>query len=92
MRIIKEFNHGPIKCSVLHHNERYTLKLEDQYCEVSYKLGSIDSIDLASLPSLLSTPQINDQIKESFMRTRTGRDRLLNILTQEDEEMFDTIM
>ena len=70
---------------MLYHNERYTLKMEDQYGEVNYKLGQQDSWDINNLPSLIEQPEIKETIVSAFGLMRTGRDILLTeVLNKED--------
>ncbi len=70
---------------MLYHNERYTLKMEDQYGEVNYKLGQQDSWDINNLPFLIEQPEIKETIVRAFGLMRTGRDILLTeVLNKED--------
>lgn len=91
MRIVKEFNLGPIKCSLMFHNEKYTLKMEDEGGEVNYKLGNPASFDIESLPSLLTLPDINSQIAQAFIHMRKGQDQLMSILQDAPDELYDEI-
>jgi|GEM_PF-4259415 len=92
MRIIQEFNQGPIKCTLMLYNERYTLKLEDQYGEVNYKLGNIKTSELQNIPRLLDTPIIKNAVVQAFRSMRTGRDELVHTLTDEVDDLFEEIL
>ena len=74
------------------HNEKYTLKMEDDSGEVNYKIGNPDAFDIESLPALLAIPDINNNVAQAFISMRKGRDHLVSLLDDSTEEIYDDII
>ena len=53
MRIIHEFNHRTLKATLFFHHEKYTLKLEDEFGSIQYKLGKLEKVVLKEIESTL---------------------------------------
>ena len=92
MRIVHDFNLGHYKCTLFFYQEKYQLKLEDEFGEVHYKLGSLNQLSPEDLPKLLQLPVIRGALKDAFLAMRTGRDHLKGILTEEDRSEEDEII
>ena len=86
MRIVHEINLGHFKCTLFHYQEKYSLKIEDQFGEVHYKLGQVSDFPIDQLDKLLRVPNIQKSIQESFLAMRHGRDHLKSILSEEGDE------
>ena len=92
MRIIKEFNLGHLKATVFFYEEKYSLKLEDEFGAVTYKLGRLERIDLTDIPNLFKLPKIEKSVIDAFMAMRSGRDEMIEILDNEDDPISETII
>lgn len=92
MRIVNQFNLGHFKCTLFHYQEKYSLKLEDEFGEIHFKLGHIDPPDSDSLPNLLQLPRMRQAIKDAFLATRTGRDQLRSLLTENTSDNEEEII
>ncbi len=92
MRVIKEFNLGHLKCSLFVNQERHTLKIEDEFGEVSYKLGRLDVDPTQDIDSYIELPEVKNSIIEAFRSMRKGRDKVLSLMTKPIEESFDEII
>ena len=92
MRIVHDFNLGHYKCTLFFYQEKYQLKIEDEFGEVHYKLGTLDQLNVDDLPKLLQLPTIKKALKDAFLGMRTGRDLLKGILTGEDESDEEEII
>ncbi len=92
MRIVKEFSHGPLRCTLLHHNTKYTLRIEDEYGEVNYKLGSVDHINPDMIPEILNLPDLRNSLITAFRAMKTGRDLLSELISPQESSEFDEII
>ncbi len=90
MRIVGEINHPIYKMTILHMNNRYSLKIEDGRHEQTYKFreGEIDGI--SQIHELVSEPFL-EKIKSIFKSMSLVR--LLNEnKTESLDEDFPTII
>jgi len=92
MRIVKEFNLGNLKCTLLHFNEKYTLRIEDEFGEVNYKLGTIEISDTDSLSDYFEIPAIRNSLSSAFRSMKEGRDQLVHLLSNDEEDEFEEIV
>jgi len=92
MRITKEFNLGHLKCTVFFHNEKHSLKIEDEFGEVTYKLGNIGDASIDDVSAYMNLPKVKDAVIAAFRSMRTGRDQLLSLITTSTEESFEEII
>lgn len=92
MRSIKEFNIGPLKCTVLFHNEKYTLRIEDVHGEVNYKLGQLDGLNLEELEKVFQHPELKTHLANAFLNMRKGRDFVADYFSETSEEQFEEII
>ncbi len=92
MRITKEFNLGHLKCTLFINNEKHSLKIEDEYGEVSYKLGQLGDASTEEIAEFMNLPKIRSSVIDSFRGMRTGRDQLLSLIITPEEEAFEEII
>ncbi len=92
MRITKEFNLGHLKCTLFFHNDKHSLKIEDAYGEVTYKLGHLAEASTDDISDFMMLPKIKAAVIDSFRSMRTGRDQLLSLLVTPEEEAFEEII
>ena len=92
MRITKEFNLGHLKCTLFFHNDKHSLKIEDEYGEISYKLGDLGSASTDEIAAYMNLPKITSAVIDSFRFMRTGRDQLLSLIITPAEEAFEEII
>lgn len=92
MRITKEFNLGHLKCTLFFHNEKHSLKIEDEYGEVTYKLGQLADASTDDIAAFMLLPKIKTAVIDSFRAMRTGRDQLLSLILTPEEEAFEEII
>jgi len=84
MRIVDNYSLGHLKCTLFINDGRYTLKVEDEYGAISYKLKELESTSLKDIQDYLSVAHIKNEIISSFRSMRKGRDGLLDLLKDED--------
>ena len=66
MRIVKELNVGEFKVTVFHWNNKYILKYENGWHEITVKISQLDVNSESDIDIFLSDPEISLKIKESF--------------------------
>ena len=88
MRIVDEWTTDEIRCTVMMMNGRYSLKMEKNLLEQTFKFrdGQIDSVE--QLKSLL-TPNFYSECNKGFIRMGLGR---ASILPDQEEESFPQIV
>ncbi len=91
MRIIKEWNIKTWKCTLMHHNNRYTLKIEDGIAEQTYKMPDVDSESMATIDFILNAAPIQKRIAQIFELQGTLKNSILDELI-DDQDEFDTII
>lgn len=91
MRIIKEFNLGHLKCTVFVHEGSNTLKIEDEYGAVSYKLKDLVRDKTDEIEDHLDLTRIKKEIILSFQAMRRGRDTLLDMIVEKHESEEEII-
>ena len=89
MRIVDEWNKGSIKVTVFHMNGRYSLKLEDDLMEQTYKFRDGQFENLQALKDHLSEG-FYVEVNSIFNSMRDNRSSLDQ--STEDEYQFDTII
>ena len=92
MRSIKEFNIGSLKCTVLFHNEKYTLRIEDVYGEVNYKLGQLEGMSLDELERAFQHPELKEHLSKAFLNMRKGRDFVIDYFAKSSDDKFEEII
>ena len=85
MRIVKEFNLGHLKCTVFSHDGLTTLKIEDEYGAISYKLKTLQSEQIEDIEQFVELSSIKDHVIDAFRAMRRGRDSLLEMIVTDDE-------
>ena len=66
MRIVKELNVETFKVTVYFWNNKYILKYENGWHEITYKISQLDINSESDVDVFLSDPEIIQKIKESF--------------------------
>lgn len=92
MRIIKEFNLGYLKATLFIHEEKYSLKLEDEFGAVNYKFGRLEGINVAEIPDYFKIPKIEKSVIDAFMAMRTGRDEMIQLLSSNSDLTRESII
>ena len=93
MRIIHTYSLGTLKCTLMIYQSRYTLKIEDEYGAIDYKLKEVDELDIAQLEGLTRSKHCLSAIHQAFIALREGRDPLLAALKEDPEDSpFDHII
>jgi len=91
MRTVKEFNISHVKCTLFHHNMKYSLQIEDDAYSFILKLGDKEAKQLEQLEEVTNRPVIIQYIQKSFSilhDTRLVMEKELNIEGDEFEEVI----
>ena len=91
MRIIKEWNIEGYRFTMFHHNNRYSMKIENGSTEQILKFGDLTADPSNTFLSKSSDKLILNQIINSFKQQEELKQNLLDHLAPEEEE-FDTII
>jgi len=92
MRIIQEFNIDHYKCTLFHHNEKYTLQVEDTNYLIQFKLGGCTSEQVNNIQSTMKHSKLKYQIEKSFSRVHDNRIVLDSLLMSQEEESLPDII
>lgn len=85
MRIVEEWSHETMRLTVMIMNGRYSLKVEDNLLEQTYKFRDGQITDLNHLKSLINEEFYND-CKSSFLKMNENRIQLFR--SKDAEEQF----
>jgi len=85
MRIVDSYSHGPLKCTLFINDNEYTLKMEDEFGAVSYKLKHLENDKLNSIKTFLKVKNIEKEIIGAFRAMRNGREQLLSMMRDQEE-------
>ena len=66
MRIVKELNVETFKVTVYFWNNKYILKYENGWHEITYKISQLDINSESDIDVFISDPEIIQKVKESF--------------------------
>ena len=66
MRIVSEWNLERYKCTLMVYEMKYTLQIEDERLQLTYKMGDRRREEIQKLEEILATPEVFEQIKKSF--------------------------
>lgn len=81
MRLIRDFNEGPVRVSVFHWNNKYLVKLEAGPLEQTFKINEFDIESEDQILKLINQDFIQACIKrfdEMFGQLRESLERLSN--------------
>lgn len=92
MRIVHDFNIDQWKCTLMRHNNKYTLKVEDGFGAIHFKLGDIEVNDFHELESMMKEAHFLQEVKSSFSGIRNGGRVLLSKIMASNDEEFDVIV
>ncbi len=94
MRIIKEWNKQNWKFTMFFHNNRYTMKVENDSTEQVYKLSDLSDNPSSVLSEATLTPHIAQKIQDIFQSQQSLKSELQSsIQTSTDvEDEFDEIL
>ncbi len=86
MRIVGEVPHPSYKISILQNMGRFTLKIEADAIEQSYKLRESDKIQNASDVMALVTPAFLKKVDRVFLDLGDNLMHLLDLSTEDDDD------
>jgi len=66
MRIAKEWNLKRYKCTLMIHEMKYTLQIEDERLQLTYKMGDRPAEFIADIEDTIASPEIYQHIQMSF--------------------------
>lgn len=89
MRIVSEWNYKNLKVSVFHMNERFSVKIEDNLLEQTYKFRDGQISDLSDLKSILNESFYSKCI-DLFSSMSNNRNQILKA-NDEDFEFEEII-
>ncbi|MBT8234128.1 MAG: hypothetical protein HKO66_12295 [Saprospiraceae bacterium] len=89
MRVVSEWNYKQIKVTVFHMNEKYSIKLEENLLEQTYKFRDGQVSNLSHLKSLL-TEAFYNQCMQRFKSMAESRLQLFEV--NDDETEFEEII
>ncbi len=84
MRVVSEWNYKQLKVTVFHMNEKYSVKLEENLLEQTYKFRDGQVTDLKHLKTILDESFYQSCI-DLFTSMSSNRDTLLKVSDEEFE-------
>lgn len=89
MRVVSEWNYKNLKVTVFHMNEKYSVKLEENLLEQTYKFRDGQIRDINHLKSIMDEA-FYQNCSELFASMSSSRDNLLKV-SGEDFEFEEII-
>jgi len=89
MRVVSEWNHKHLKVTVFHMNDKYSVKLEENLLEQTYKFRDGQITDLNHLKNILEESFYQKCI-DLFASMSINRDNILKV--KDDDFEFEEII
>ena len=68
MRVVEEFNHRGLKCTVFHYNSKYSLQIENERFQQKYKLSKANTMDeVARICDAVKAGEVDYMLKKAFI-------------------------
>lgn len=91
MRSIKEFNVESLKCTILQHNMKYSLLIEDEAYQMTIKLGDQAPEKINKIEDAMKSPHVLRHVAKSLSAmhdTRIFVEKEIKDTEDEDEEII----